>query len=145
MIHTRHLTRRWLAATLAVCASALSLTACGGRGGDTPAPPAAAEPAPAALQATWVAPVLTQQGQLFPYELTIGPTTYRVDGVDTTTAYIESAGADKLRFSGASACPGSGVYTWTLKGNELTLDLTSPDPCTRRTEILTGKPWVRRP
>jgi hypothetical protein len=100
-------------------------------GGNSP-PPSPVSPAPPELQGGWVTVLRATAEQV---TLMLGETGYGITtGSDAAHGAIEVHG-DQIEFSHSSACPGIGIYRWSLNGDSL-LFTSRSEPCGGRSEAL---------
>jgi hypothetical protein len=75
--------------------------------------------------------------------LLIQATSYQINrGSDVATGDVQISG-DVIQFTDGTACPGTGLYQWTIDGEALRFSLVQRDPCPGRVEVLAGVTYQR--
>jgi hypothetical protein len=134
------------AAWLLAIAAVLTLSACAATQTASPSPSATVEPSPSAspsptvnfleptvpaeLAGTWRRSV---GGERVDLTLQVGYTIQRGPGRGSGRVTIDG---EDIEFHAGSLCEGSGIYTWLVEDDTLTLTMVGTDPCTGRSEVL---------
>jgi hypothetical protein len=126
----------------------LVAVSCAGGGATSPSPtspslPAAQDPAPQALQGTWV--TVLKDGSNQQVTLRLGETSYGISrGTDGASGTIAVRG-DLIEFFRSSACVGTGSYRWSLTGGSLafTESALGSEACPGRGEVLNGYTYAK--
>lgn len=129
---------------LTVAAAVATLGACAATQTVVPSPTATVEPSPSPsptvnfleptvpveLAGTWRRSV---GGQTVDLSLQVGYTIQRGAGRGSGRVTVDG---DRIEFHSSSLCDGSGIYTWVVEDDTLTLTMVGTDPCTGRSEVL---------
>jgi hypothetical protein len=123
--------------------------ACGGGGSSAaptaPSPPAAQNPAPDTLQATWTVVTNTTDASNVLVTLILSETRYVVSSPGHLANGSIAVRGDLIEFFGSTQCSGSGSYRWSLQGAALSFTGTGVDQCGDRGTALSGITYTRRP
>lgn len=85
---------------------------------------------PAELAGTWRRSV---GGETVDLTLQVGYTIQRGFGRGSGMVTIDG---DRIEFHRSDLCEGSGIYTWVVEDDTLTLTMVGTDPCSGRSEVL---------
>lgn len=133
-------------AWLLTIAAALTLSACAATQSAAPSPTVTIEPSPspspsptvnfleptvpAELAGTWQRSV---GGERVDLSLHIGYTIQRGGGRGSGRVTVDG---NRIEFYASNLCDGTGVYTWSVEGDNLTFTMVGTDPCSGRSEVL---------
>lgn len=100
--------------------------------------------APPELAGQWETVLDTGDPQMDRVFMSFTGTNYSVSrGPNSASGAILVEG-DRITFSDASACPGIGLYQWSVEGDSLTFTMLDPsDECGGRSPILDGITYTR--
>ena len=102
-------------------------------------PQANADPATAALYATWR--TIMPEGDRV--TLILRPGRYSISRGGPAGAGEITATAGEVEFFGSNLCDGTGRYAWSITDGELTLTSIGADACTNRSLVLDGRAYTK--
>lgn len=119
-----------------------------GASSSLPAQPTAAPPSPSVVVVDPAPPELAGRWQTSDGEritVTFTADRYAISrGPGSARGRLAVRGA-QLELFGSDLCVGSGIFTWAVAGNALTIRATAtPDPCGNRSDALVNRSFVRQ-